>query len=133
MVAIADDAVLAVAPVVAVFGLVVRCMKRDAEHGEAARPAGEQAAQQVVVAGVVAERQCRVPPQLLQRLLMGLFVDEGGDGDADPLLTRAWSAARVLVGAAGVTGAAAAERRRSGWCRLCRYRLGQRGCGARRR
>jgi len=96
--AIADDAVLAVAPVVAVFGLVVRCMKRDTERGEATRPAGEQAAQQVVVAGVVAERQCRVPPQLLQRLLMGLFVHDGGDGNADPLLTRAWAAARVLVG-----------------------------------
>jgi hypothetical protein len=97
--AVADDAVLAVALVVAVLGLTLRRVVGDAEHGQATRPTGEQAAEQVVVARVVAERERRITPQLLQRLLVRRFVDDGGDWDADPLLARARATAGVLVGA----------------------------------
>src|SRR3954464_13064338 len=60
----------------------------DAAHGEAARPAGEQAAEQVGVAGVVAERQGRVAGELLARILIGGRVDDGRHRDGDPLLAR---------------------------------------------
>ncbi len=48
----------------------------DAEHGQAARPAGEQAAEQVVVSGIVAEGEDRVAGQLFDRMLMSNLVDD---------------------------------------------------------
>src|SRR5512135_2546701 len=66
----------------------------DAVHGEAAGPAGQQAAEQVVVAGVVAEGQGRVPGTLFTRTLISSSVDDGRDRDSDPPLARARLAAR---------------------------------------
>src|SRR5262249_39950625 len=71
-------------------------------HGQAAGPASQEAAEQVVVAGVVPEGQGRVPGQLRRRLLMGWFIDDSRDGDSDPLLARARAAAGPLPGARAV-------------------------------
>jgi len=48
---------------------------RDPVHRQAARPAGQQASQQVVVVGIVAKRQDGVPGQLFIRALMCRLVD----------------------------------------------------------
>src|SRR5690606_19180459 len=77
--------VLAVADVVAVLTPPAGPTAGDAVHGEAAGPAGQQAAEQVVVAGVVAEGQGRVPGELLARMLMSDGVDDGRHRDGDPL------------------------------------------------
>src|SRR5262249_34031249 len=71
-------------------------------HGQAAGPASQEAAEQVVVAGVVPEGQGRVPGQLRRRLLVCLFIDDSRDGDSDPLLARARAAAGPLPGARAV-------------------------------
>src|SRR5205807_3121369 len=65
----------------------------DAEHGQAASPAGEQAAEQVVVAGVIAEGEARVAGQLIDRMLMSRLIDDGRHRDRDPLLAGARLAA----------------------------------------
>jgi len=57
-------AVPAVAAVVAPPRGAIGRMGSHAEHGQAARPAGQQAAEQVVMAGVVAEGQDRVAGDL---------------------------------------------------------------------
>jgi hypothetical protein len=95
---IATDAVLAVALVVSVLRPARRCMEGDTKHRQATGLATEQAAEQVVVPRVVPEGQDRVPRQLRQGLVMGWFVDNGGDRDRDPLLTRTGAAASRLPG-----------------------------------
>src|ERR1700694_5989149 len=85
-----DDAILTVAGVILARGLGFGRSIRSAEHGQAARAARNQAAQQVVVVGVAAERQQRVAAELLLGALCGGLVEDGGYGDRDPLLTRSW-------------------------------------------
>jgi hypothetical protein len=58
------------------IGLLPRpAVRRDPVHRQAARLAGQQAAQQVVVVGIVAERQERVAGELVTRALMRRLVD----------------------------------------------------------
>src|SRR4051812_5794105 len=95
--AVPGEGVLAVAHVVAVLAPPAGPAGGDAAHGQAARPAGEQAAEQVLVAGVVAEGEARVPGQLFARILISNRVDDGRHRDGDPLLARAILAARRLA------------------------------------
>src|SRR3954464_3355485 len=73
--AVPGEGVLAVAHVVAVLAPPAGPARGDAARGQAARPAGEQAAEQVFVAGVVAEGEGRVAGQLFARILMSDRVD----------------------------------------------------------
>ena len=58
------DAILAVALVITPFRLLPGGTHGDAVHGQTAAPTGQQAAQQVTVPGIVAEREDRVARQL---------------------------------------------------------------------
>jgi hypothetical protein len=94
-----QDAVLATALIVLPLWLVGARGTGDAVHGQAAGLAGEQAAQQVVVPAVVAERERGVARQLRLRPVPGLGVDQRRDRDGDPLLARLQAAAGRLAGA----------------------------------
>src|SRR5919108_871295 len=89
-----EEAVLAPADIVAppLPRLLV-----DAEHSQPADTAGEQAAEQVVMARVVAEGELRVARELILGTLVGLLVNERRDGDGDPFLARARLAADVVL------------------------------------
>jgi hypothetical protein len=93
------DAVLAAAAVVAPLRLAGDGAVAAAEHGQAAAPAGEQAAQQVAVLLVVAEGESGVARKLRLGAVPGLLIDQRRHGNGDPLLARLELAARRLVGA----------------------------------
>src|SRR5262249_29222946 len=132
--AVAVHSVLAVALVVAMLGPAPAGAVGDAKHGQAAGPAGQQAAEQVVVALVVPEGQGRVPGQLRRRLLMGLFIDDSRDGDGDPLLARARAGGGPLPGArGGRAGPARGGGGGGGGGSRCGYRRGRKGRGGRPR
>jgi hypothetical protein len=99
LVAGAADAVPPVALVVAPLGVAGRRPVGDAEHGQAAGAAGQQAPQQVTVPRVVAEGQRCVAAELLVRPLVRRVVDERWDGDGDPLGARPGAARGVLAAA----------------------------------
>jgi hypothetical protein len=60
----AGDAILAVALVITPFQLPPGGTHGDAVHGQTAAPTGHQAAQQIMILGIVAEREDRVVSQL---------------------------------------------------------------------
>jgi hypothetical protein len=101
-----ENAILAVAAVVPALRLGCRGLVRAPEHGQATGPTGQQAAQQVVVFGVVAERQGGIAGELCLGALPGLLVDERRHRDGNPLLLRLGLAAGVGVRslAAGLLG-----------------------------
>jgi hypothetical protein len=103
----AQDAVLAPAFVVLPLRLAGRRRTGDAIHGQATGLAGEQAAQQVVVPAVIAERERGVVRQLRLCPVPGLGIDQCRDGDGDPLLARLQAAAGRLAGAGTAPGLAA--------------------------
>src|SRR5262249_11303962 len=98
LVAVAGPTVFAVALVVAVLGPIVGGALRNPEHRQAAAPAGQQAAEQVIVTAVIAKGADRIPCQLGQRLLVGWFVDAGRDRDRNPLFPRTRVAAGRFAG-----------------------------------
>ena len=82
------DAILAVASVDLPPGLLRRRGAGDAIHGQPAGLAGEQAAQQVAMPGVVAKRARGVARELRLRPVPGALIDQRRYGDGDPLLAR---------------------------------------------
>ena len=82
----AQDGILAVALVVATLGSGVGGLVGHPEHRQIAALAAEEAAQEVGVLLVVAERELGVALQLGLSEPAGLFVYDRWDGDGDPLL-----------------------------------------------
>jgi len=82
------DAILAVASVDLPHRLSRRRRAGDAIHGQPAGLADEQAAQQVAMPGVVAERECCVARELGLRLVPCPLVDQRRHRNGDPLLAR---------------------------------------------
>jgi len=97
-----QDAVFAVALVDLPHGLPSRRGAGDAIHGQPANLAGEQAAQQIAVPGVVAERERGVARELRLRPVPSALVDQRRHGNGDPLFARLEAApARAVAWAAG--------------------------------
>src|SRR5262249_22779479 len=113
-VAVPADAVPAVAAVVAPPGLARGVVGGDAEHGQAARTAGEEAPQQVVVAGGVFGGEDPGAAPVWGRLVgCGIHGDSRGGGRGPPPPRgRGGGAPR---GGGGAGGAAGAPGRRGGW------------------
>jgi hypothetical protein len=92
----AQDAVLAVALVVAPLGLCRCGFVGPTEHGQTTDTATQQTAKGVVVLLVVAERESGVASKLgLGKIVSGL-VDDGGNGNGYPFLLGPDLAAAVL-------------------------------------
>ena len=89
----AVDRVLPVALVVAALRRARRGGMGRPEHRQPAIAAGQQAAQQVRVPGVVAEREGGVPSELGPCPLGERRIDEGRGRDGDPLVGRLEAAA----------------------------------------
>ena len=83
-----QDAVFAVALVVAPLRLACRRGIGAAEHGQATTCAGEQAAQEVAVFCVVPERGRGIAGELRLRPVPDVLVDDRRHGDGNPLLAR---------------------------------------------
>ena len=93
-----QDAILAVALVIAPLSLAHRRGVGAAEHGQAAARAGQQAAQEIAVLGIVPERERGIAGELHLRPAPGPGVNDRRHGNGDPLLARLEPAARGLAG-----------------------------------
>ena len=84
----AARAVLAAAPVVAARRPPVGRPLGHSEHPQAARPAGQQAPQQVGMPRVIAVRQQGVPGELVLSTSVQILINQWSDGDADNFISR---------------------------------------------
>lgn len=109
-----QNAVLAVALVVAPLSLAHRRGVGAAEHGQAAARAGQQAAQEMAVLDVVPKRERGIAGELRLRPAPGPGVNERRHGNGNPLLARLEPAARGLAGARPVTTAGSLGRGEAG-------------------
>ncbi len=82
------DAILTVASVDLPYGLSRRRGAGDVVHGQPAGLADEQAAQQIAMPGIVAEREFCVARELGLRLFPCPLVDQRWHRNGDPLLAR---------------------------------------------
>jgi hypothetical protein len=93
----AEDAVLAAAGVVTLLRFGGRRPVGTGVHGQPAELAGEQAAQEVIVPGVVAEAEGSVAGELRLRAVPCLLLDDRRHRNGDPLIPGLQLAARAFT------------------------------------